>query len=177
MPKAADTVSACQVGDVRSIPVLRRSPRGGNSNPLEYSRMENPLDRGAWWATVHRVAKSQTWLKRLNNTDTRDRVPAVGLWQETVYWELQHTALSAIAGKIPWRRQKGDLSSFESTRKGYPESWQLSRAFEDWAFIHFLIGHLQLEAYPLLGYGVYCNITAEVPGFIEYIFQGRVGEV
>ena len=51
------------VGDVRgagSIPGLRRSPGGGHGNPLQYSCLENPMDRGAWQATVHRVAKSPT---------------------------------------------------------------------------------------------------------------------
>ena len=47
-------------------PGLGRSPGGGNGNPLQYSCLENPMDRGAWWATVHRVAKSQTQLKRLS---------------------------------------------------------------------------------------------------------------
>ena len=41
------------------------SPGGGNGNPLQYSCLENPMDRRAWWATVHGVAKSQTRLKRL----------------------------------------------------------------------------------------------------------------
>ena len=41
---------------------LRRSPGVGNGNPLQYSYLENPMDRGAWWATVHGVAKSQTRL-------------------------------------------------------------------------------------------------------------------
>ena len=45
---------------------LVRSPGGGHSNPLQYSCLENPMDRGAWWATVHRVAKSQTRLKGLS---------------------------------------------------------------------------------------------------------------
>ena len=52
-------------GDVRGaglIAGLERSPGGGNGNPLQYSGLENPLDRGAWWATVHGVAKSQTQL-------------------------------------------------------------------------------------------------------------------
>ena len=51
-------------GDVGSIPELGRSPEGGNGNPLQYSCLENPTDRGAWWATVHRTAESQT---RLSN--------------------------------------------------------------------------------------------------------------
>ena len=48
----------------KSIPRSGRSPGGGHSNPLQYSCLENPVDRGAWWAAVHRVAKSQTRLKR-----------------------------------------------------------------------------------------------------------------
>ena len=47
-------------GDADSIPVLGRSPGEGNGNPLQYSCQGNPMDRGAWQATVHGVAKSQT---------------------------------------------------------------------------------------------------------------------
>ena len=43
-----------------------RSPRGEPGNPLQYSCLENPMDRGTWWATVHGVTKSQTWLKWLS---------------------------------------------------------------------------------------------------------------
>ena len=55
-----DKVSACNVGDRDSIPGLGRSPGEGNGNPLQYSCLENPMDRRAWWATVHGVAKSWT---------------------------------------------------------------------------------------------------------------------
>ena len=44
------------------IPGSGRSPGGGNGNPLQYSCLENPVDRGAWWATVHGVAETWTWL-------------------------------------------------------------------------------------------------------------------
>ena len=54
--------SACSAGDPGSIPGSGRSPGGGNGNPLQYSFLENPMDRGAWWATVHKIAKSQTIL-------------------------------------------------------------------------------------------------------------------
>ena len=57
------------VGDVRdtgSMPGLERSPREGNGNPLQYSCLENAMDRGAWWAIVHGVTKSRIQLKRLN---------------------------------------------------------------------------------------------------------------
>ena len=46
--------------DMGSIPGWGRSPGGGNGNPLKHSCLENSMDRGAWWATVHGVVKSQT---------------------------------------------------------------------------------------------------------------------
>ena len=48
------------IRDVGLIPESGLSPGGGHSNPLQYSCLENPIDRGAQWATVHRVAKSRT---------------------------------------------------------------------------------------------------------------------
>ena len=54
--------SACSAGDPNSIPDSGRSPGEGNSNLLQYSCLENPMDRGTWQATVHGVAKSQTRL-------------------------------------------------------------------------------------------------------------------
>ena len=59
-------VNAGHLRDVGSIPGLAKSPGEGNGNPLQYSCGENPMDRGAWWATVYGVAKSQTWLKWLS---------------------------------------------------------------------------------------------------------------
>ena len=50
--------SVCNVGDLGSIPGSGRSPGEGNGNPLQYSCLENPMDGGAWWATVHGVAES-----------------------------------------------------------------------------------------------------------------------
>ena len=51
-----------EVRDVHSFPGLGRSPEGEHGNPLQYSCLENPMDRGAWWATVHRIAKDRTQL-------------------------------------------------------------------------------------------------------------------
>ena len=53
-------------GDVGSIPGSERFPRGRHGNPLQYSCLENPMDRGAWQSTIHRVTKSQAWLKWLS---------------------------------------------------------------------------------------------------------------
>ena len=53
---------ACNAGDPGSIPGLGSSPGEGNGNTLQYSCLENSMDRGPWWATVHGVAQSQTQL-------------------------------------------------------------------------------------------------------------------
>ena len=53
--------------DVGSVPGLGRSSREGNGNPLQYSCLGNPTGRGAWWATVRRVAKESDMTERLNN--------------------------------------------------------------------------------------------------------------
>ena len=52
--------TACDTGNPSSIPGLGRSPGEGNGHPLQYSCLENSMDRGTWQATVHRVTKSQT---------------------------------------------------------------------------------------------------------------------
>ena len=61
---SVDKDSACKAGDVDSIPGLGRSPGGRHGNPLQDSCLENPMDRGAWKATAHGVAKSQTQLSK-----------------------------------------------------------------------------------------------------------------
>ena len=66
------------VGDTGSVPRSGRSPGGGNGNPLQDSCLRNPMDRGAWWATVHGVAKGRTQLGvnahtlNLNYEDSKD---------------------------------------------------------------------------------------------------------
>ena len=66
--------NAGDIRDLSSSPESGRSPRGGNGNPLQYSCLEKPLDRGAWQATVHRVAKSQMQLKQFS---TEGRHPTI----------------------------------------------------------------------------------------------------
>ena len=70
-PGGSVVKNACRVGDagdtwVRSLGGIERYPGGGHGNPLQYSCLENPTDRGTWWATVHGVAKSRTQLKCLS---------------------------------------------------------------------------------------------------------------
>ena len=83
--------------DVGSISGSGRSPGGGQDNPLQYSCVENPRDRGAWWATVHRIAQSRTLLRRLSThahtfgqLDVTDTVPT------TVKLMLQFSILQSL---------------------------------------------------------------------------------
>ena len=57
---SAGKESTCNAGNMGSMPESGRSPGGGNDNPPQYSCLENPMDRGGWWATVRGIAKSQT---------------------------------------------------------------------------------------------------------------------
>ena len=60
------TIKVCNAGDLGSIAGLGRSPGEGNGNPLQYSCLENPMDRGAWWATVHGGLKELDTTERLS---------------------------------------------------------------------------------------------------------------
>ena len=65
-PGASDgKESACSAGDLGSIPGSEKSPGEGDSNPLQYSCLEKPLDRGAWRAVAHRITKSWTRLRSM----------------------------------------------------------------------------------------------------------------
>ena len=83
-------VTACNAGDLGSIPGSGRSPREGNGNPLQYSCLETPRDGGTWWATVHGVAKSRT---RLN-----DFTFLLSSWEE----ESSGSSYSIILHSIPF---------------------------------------------------------------------------
>ena len=84
--------SPANAGDVRDVGLisgLGRSPGGGYGSPLQYSYLENPMDRGAWWTTVHRVTESWTVLKQLS-------IHACTLKEETVVTENR----SVVAGGL-----------------------------------------------------------------------------
>ena len=97
--------SACNVGDLGSIPGLQRFPGEGNGNPPQYSCLENPVDGGAWWTTIHGVAKSRT---RLN-----DRFHFQALNGEGNCTPLQYSCW-----KIPWTEEPGRLQSMGLRRVG-----------------------------------------------------------
>ena len=75
--------NAGDLRDVDWIPGSGRSPGGGNGNPPQYSCLENPMDRVTWWAMVHRVAKSRTWLKWLSFQGVANKW--VGKWMVILF--------------------------------------------------------------------------------------------
>ena len=82
----ASQVAPANLGDIRdggSIPGSGKSPGERNGNPLQYSCLEKPMDRGAWWAMVHGVTKSWTWLMQLSTEpiDSHHWSVAVGIWE------------------------------------------------------------------------------------------------
>ena len=97
--------SACNAGDPGSIPGSGRSLGEGNGNPLQYSCLENPMDGGAWWATVHAVAKSQTRLSDLTFT-----------FHFHALEKEMATHSSVLAWRIPGTGEPGGLPSMGSHR-------------------------------------------------------------
>ena len=79
-------------GDLGLIPGLGRSPGERNGNPLQYSCLENPMDRGAWRATIHRVAKRQDMIERVNNNQCQGQT----LHQQKNYNLLKAQMIASI---------------------------------------------------------------------------------
>ena len=100
--------SASNEGDPGLIPGLGRSPGGGHGIPLQYSCLENPMDRGAWWATVHEVAQSQT---RLSN------------FTLTFHFHALEKEMATHSSILAWRilgiGEPGGLPSMGSHRVGH----------------------------------------------------------
>ena len=89
----------------------------GHSNPLQCSRLENPRDRGAWWAAVYWIAQSQTWLTRLSRSSsssfkldlTNAQSGINHLWDGDTYWWVVTLQPSSIGPFITVKRQKGNF--------------------------------------------------------------------
>ena len=102
--------------DSGSIPGSGRSPEGGHDNPLQYSYLESPMDRGAWQATVHRVAESRTVLKWLNMHHAWKKPKNMG-------------TLIRIEGSYLWEREKKNKHQLPSVLWGSRILKQMSKKF------------------------------------------------
>ena len=94
------------VGDMRSIPGWGRSPGGGNGNPIQYSCLEDPINRGACWATVHGVAES----------DTTERLSACACTHTHTHLLALHRGLSTVLCEYSQNMETG-FSQSEPSKK------------------------------------------------------------
>ena len=109
-----DKEPACNAGDRDSISRSGRSPGEGHGNPLQYSCLENPLDRGAWQATIHRVTQSQTQLKQLSVHSMR--------WQCLETFEV----VTARGWRILAYLVGGDRDAGKHSHPGHPPNEEVS---------------------------------------------------
>ena len=114
-------------GDSSSIPGSERSPGGGNGNPLQYSCLENPMDREAWRAIVHGVTKESDTTQQLNNSNTIE-------WR--FWWELASSLYSLeqfLSKSSPWTSRSassGDLLKWQILR---PTQVLLNQTLRKWS--------------------------------------------
>ena len=133
-----DKASACNAGDPGSIPGLGRSPGEGNGTPLQYPCLENPMEGGAWWATVHGVAKSRTRLSdftyflltssldfpggsdgRASAYNSRDPGSIPGLGRSSgggngnpLQYSWKSHGWRSVVGYCPWGRKESDTTEW-----------------------------------------------------------------
>ena len=104
--------SACNVGDLGSIPGLGRSLGEGNGNPLQYSCLENPMDGGAWWATVHGVTKCQTRLSKwLNINQKKNLIVIISIFDQFKIDQqifTEHLHILGIGAYLPRRKSESN---------------------------------------------------------------------
>ena len=103
-----------------SVPMLGRSPGGGNGNLLQYSCLQNPMDRGAWWATVHGVAKSQTPLRYWAHIHTRRALSQQHLKNVCVI-SSNHVVILNVLNKPP----RSLRTSHPIRRRGFYWMWSV----------------------------------------------------
>ena len=102
------SANARDIRYVGSIPGSGRSFGGEHSNPLQYSCLENPMDRGAWWATIHRVTKSQTWLKHLSSSSSWEDIG-----RRIIRLQSSSPVTRAIASLVP---ESNPLALYKHTK-------------------------------------------------------------
>ena len=97
-------------GDLGLIPGLERSPGEGNGNPLQYSCLENPRDRGAWWASIYGVAQSWTQLRRLSSSSINLRASLVAQMVNNLP-VMQETWVQSLGQEDPLEKEMATHSS------------------------------------------------------------------
>ena len=97
----------CRAGDMDSIPGSGRSPGGRNGNPLQYSCLENPMDRGAWWATVHGVTKSWILLKWLH---TKQNCNLPEHMSKIIHPIYEWKGIKSLSPHSPWGHKESDTT-------------------------------------------------------------------
>ena len=112
--------------DTGLIPVSGRSPGGGHGNPFQYSCLENPMDREAWWATVHRVAKSRTRLKQLSLARPKLKASA-SQWQT----RPRSTGL----GEGGEKKKNSLWHSYSSGNEDTPAGYSVFLNVQSWGFL------------------------------------------
>ena len=154
----------------------------GNGNPLQCSCLENPRDRGAWWAAVNGVAQSRTQLKWLSSSrhfiwaslvaQRLQHLPAIWeTWVQSLSWEAplekeMATHSSILAWRIPWREEPSRLQSTGSQRVGH--NWATSLFFQDtWRQGIFLV-----HCYNLIGSRSTWHITDTSHLLREWVNEG-----
>ena len=110
------------IRDTGSIPGWGRSPGGGQSNPLQYSCLENPMDRGSWWTIVHGVTKSRT---RLKQRSTHSGMALHIRWPK--YWSFSFniSPSNEYSGLISFRVDWFDLLAVQGTLKSLLQHYNL----------------------------------------------------
>ena len=107
-------------GDAGSIPGSGRGPAGGHGNPLQYSSLENPMILGAWWATVHRVAKRHNWsVWAHTHTHTHARPEWTQVSRFPAYWSFLSSAWTFLPATVSFFFFFSVPHSFEFC----PNSW------------------------------------------------------
>ena len=117
---------AC-AGDVGSIPGSGKSPGGRHVNPVHYPYLESPMDRGAWLATIHRVAKSQTQLKRLSIYTC---MPSVSKLYSVGRGRLPGSLWYSLKAHLQWNEMEDGIS-LSSNSHGRREFSDMFQGYKD----------------------------------------------
>ena len=125
---------------------MGRSPGEGNGNPLQYSCLEKPMDRGAWQATIQRVAKSQTWLRDLAHTQSISMV----CWSQLILiqenWQIYFqefyklVRVMLVAWKWPWQNNLDHENWLITQIRDFFFSLQESQLLNNLPVYHYRFG-------------------------------------